>query len=44
VAGAQGIQGIQGPAGAAGPAGPTTIRILPRGDLSMGAYTNGTTP
>ena len=56
VQGPAGEQGIAGPAGAAGPAGPIgpqgpegpagvwPARIEPRGDLSMGEFTQGPTP
>ncbi len=51
--GAAGPAGPSGPAGAAGPAGPqgeagspgpATLRLLPRGDVSMGEFTQGVKP
>lgn len=42
--GPQGPEGKQGPAGPAGPAGPEVTRVSPRGDIAMGAFTQGEKP
>lgn len=43
-AGEPGASGERGPAGPAGPAGTPVYRILPRGDISMGEFTQGEKP
>ena len=43
-AGEQGLPGERGPAGPAGPATLPVYRILPRGDVSMGEFTQGAKP
>ena len=40
----QALVGSQGQQGLQGPAGPATLRILPRGSLLMGIYSNGPQP
>lgn len=42
--GPAGSVGPAGPRGDVGPAGPATLRILPRGDVSMGQFTQGARP
>jgi hypothetical protein len=42
--GAPGPQGPQGETGPVGPQGPATLRIAPRGDLSMGQFISGPQP
>jgi hypothetical protein len=42
--GAIGLTGPAGPSGPAGPAGITPTHLAPQGDLSMGEFTQGTTP
>ena len=42
--GATGPQGPQGDTGPVGPQGPATLRIAPRGDLSMGQFISGPQP
>lgn len=43
-AGTPGRDGEKGEAGPSGPPGPTTLRLLPRGDVSMGQFTQGVKP
>jgi hypothetical protein len=42
--GPQGLQGGTGATGPQGPQGPATLRIAPRGDLSMGPFISGPQP
>ena len=42
--GEKGDSGERGETGPVGPMGPATIRILPKGDVSMGAFTSGPQP
>lgn len=42
--GAMGPAGTQGPMGPIGPIGPAPTHIQPQGDLSMGEFTQGTSP
>jgi hypothetical protein len=42
--GESGPAGARGESGPAGPPGPATLRLLPRGDVSMGQFTQGVRP